>query len=167
MRKALPLYALIIAVIFVAGCGFEPLHGQSARTDSQSLYNDIFIDNIPGRSGQILRNELIDRFYTQGRPSDAAYILKIEGIEETQTNLDITVTADTTRNQLRLDTKMRLEDRSTGELLLERNLMSITSYNVLQSQFTTRVSEDNARENVLKDLARQIDTQIALYLKRR
>lgn len=166
MRKTIPIYALIIAAFIVAGCGFEPLHGQSTRTADQNLYNQIFIDNIPEREGQILRNELIDRFYTKGRPADPAYILKIDAIEETQTNLDVTATADTTRNQLRLDTKMRLEDRATGALLLERDLISITSYNVLQSQFTTRVSEDNARENVLKDLARQIDIQTGLYFKR-
>jgi LPS-assembly lipoprotein len=61
---------------------------------------------------------------------------------------------------------MDLVDISTGENVLSRPVKAITSYNVLGSQFTTRVSENDAREAALEDLARQIETQIALYLKR-
>jgi LPS-assembly lipoprotein len=50
--------------------------------------------------------------------------------------------------------------------VLSRTLLASTSYNVLSSQFTTRVSEDDARLNALNDLARQAEQQIVLYFER-
>lgn len=167
MKFTRHIFLMTIFLGLTTACGFEPLHGSRGYNESRAIYNDIYIDNIRDRSGQILRNDLIDRFYTQGRPTAPEYILRVSDIEETTSNLDLTATADTTRAQLRMDTKMRLEKKDTGELLLERELTSISSYNVLQSQFTTRVSEENVRENILKDLARQIDVQLALYFKRK
>jgi len=61
---------------------------------------------------------------------------------------------------------MTLTNKATNEQLLKRDLTVVTSYNILNSQFTTHVSETNARENALEDLARQIETQLALYFDR-
>lgn len=124
------------------------------------------ISNIPDREGQFLRNELIDRFYRNGRPSQIAFILEIAPIQESRVDLDITKTSDTTRGQLRLNSSMSLKDLRTGETVLNRSLVSIASYNILGNEFSTRVSEQNTRENALNDLARQIEQQLALYFKR-
>ena len=61
---------------------------------------------------------------------------------------------------------MVLRDTASGREILRRKLTAITSYNILQSQFTTRVSENDARNSALNDLARQIETQMSLYLRR-
>ena len=65
-----------------------------------------------------------------------------------------------------MDTKMTLSDYETREVLLERNIHALSSYNILGSEFATRVSEQNTRENVLNDLARQIENHTVLYFKR-
>ena len=49
---------------------------------------------------------------------------------------------------------------------MERDLESIASFNVLGSEFGNRISEQATRENVLKDIARQIELQLSLYFKR-
>lgn len=157
----------LVTVLFLAACGFTPLYGTAGDKGQVTAgLTDVYIDNIPDREGQYLRNALIDRFYLTGRPDNALYSLTVAPISESSADLDITKSSDATRAQLRLATRMLLTDRATGKLLLERNLTSITSYNVLQSQFTTRVSEQNARENALDDLARQIEQQLALYFRR-
>ena len=61
---------------------------------------------------------------------------------------------------------MTLTDKRTGELVLQRNLQSTASFNVLGSEFANRVTEQSTRENVIKDIARQIEMQLALYFKR-
>lgn len=156
----------LIALSSLAACGFKPLHTAGTSDSVRAEYNDIYIDNIPEEKGQFLRNELIDRLYTQGRPVDPSYILKVSSIQERRTNLDITISADTTRAQLRLDTTLRLLDKETNELLMTRDIYAITSYNILQSQFTTKVSQENARNNALIDLADQIDLHLGLYFSR-
>lgn len=166
---ALMLALASCAPLALAGCGFTPLYaapGTAGGGDVTAGLDSIHIDNIPNREGQYLRNQLIDRFYRSGRPADPAYRLKIDPIAETLTDLDITKSSSATRAQLRLNTHMTLRDAKTGQVLLDRPLVSVTSYNILQSQFTTRVSEENTRNNALDDLARQIEAQLALYLRR-
>ena len=124
------------------------------------------IGNIPDREGQYLRNALIDRFYRSGRPVNAAYDLDIDRITETLVDLDITKSSDATRGQLKVQTRLKLIGRASGSVVLERDVRSITSYNILGSEFATRVTEDNARTNALDDLARQIEMQLNLYFKR-
>lgn len=159
--------AAIIALVFVAACGFSPMYGSSGdRHVVQSALNDTYIDIIPNSEGQYLRNRLIDRFHTTGSPQSPHYRLSLSPVSETRTELDVTKTADTTRAQLRLNTSMLLAD-AAGQVIGRRDLSATASYNVLASQFTTRVSEDNARHNALDDLARQAEQQTVLMLKNR
>ncbi|AEP08387.1 LPS assembly lipoprotein LptE [Micavibrio aeruginosavorus] len=157
----------VLVALSVSACGFRPMYGTAAiPSGARVALNDVAISNIPDRSGQQLRNALIDRFYAEGRPADARYRLDIAPIQEIKTELDVTKSADTTRAQLRLRTTMVLVDGLTGQPVLERALSTITSYNVLGSQFSTRVTEQNARDNGLKDLSRQIEQAVVLYMNR-
>ena len=159
--------ALTFSLIILAACGFHPVYGVNKYTPVgvETKFQQISIANIPDREGQYLRNALIDRLYRNGRAEDAAYTLKIAPLNEIQRELDVTIDSDTTRAQLRLNTNMTLQDMKTKEVLISRPLNSIASYNVLGSEFTNRVSEQSTRENILDDLARQIEMQISLYFK--
>ncbi len=158
--------------MLVSACGFEPIYGVNNSKSGQAantkeMLANIDISNIPDRDGQYLRNALIDRFYPDSRPANAAYILNIDPIEENIIDLDITKSSDATRAQLHLKTQMNLVEKGSGKIILSRNLQAVSSYNILTSEFATRVSEQNTRENALNDLARQIDLQIGLYLRRK
>jgi LPS-assembly lipoprotein len=159
---------IMIALLSVAACGFRPVYGVNRDTPVgvETQLDKVYVENIPDREGQYLRNALIDRFYRSGRPSDPVYTLSMTPVSETLTELDITKTSDATRGQLRLDTNLRLIERASGKIVLERRLASITSYNILGSEFASRVTEDNARTNALDDLARQAEMQLSLYFKR-
>ncbi|MFN3826368.1 MAG: LPS assembly lipoprotein LptE [Micavibrio sp.] len=161
---------LMVGALFVlAGCGFQPLYGDHSLSTSQAVrdsLNSIKITNIPDQSGQYLKNALMDRLYSQGRPgANARYTLNVADLSEGITNLDITKTSDSTRAQLAISTSIRLVD-AKGEELLVRPLRAVTSFNILDSQFTTRIAEDAARRQVLDDLSRQIEMQLLLYFNR-
>lgn len=161
--------ALIAALCLLTACGFTPVYGTANNPPSQTVsaqMSQIYIDNIPNRSGQILRNHLIDQFYRDGRPANAAYQLSVQDLHEQTIDLDVTKTSDSTRAQLRIDAVMTLIDKNTGKTLLTRNLRTITSYNILGSEFATRITENDARENALKALAEQIEIQLGLYFNR-
>lgn len=159
-----------VLVLTLAACGFTPMYGKSgAGTTGLAAtegLDQVKIELIPDQSGVYLRNILIDNFYRGGYPSSPTYELKVTEIIEEIRDLDITVDSEATRKQITLNTEMELVDTATGKTVLSRSLSALTSYNVLGSQFTTRVSEDDAREAALADLARQIETQVALYFKR-
>lgn len=155
------------AALLLTGCGFEPVYGVNRRTQSgvETELAQIDIGGLPNREGQFLRNALIDLFYRDGRPESPRYSLDFQPIQESELDLDITKNADATRGQLRLSVNYKLVDTATRQVLLQREALSIASYNILSSEFTNRVSEQNTRENALNDLARQIEQQVVLYLK--
>ena len=153
--------------LMLGACGFAPLYGTLGRPAAdQSDFDSVSIAGIPDRSGQYLRNALMDRLYSQGRPDNARYTLTIEPIRENKTDLDLTKDSTVTRRQLRLTTHMALKDIATGQVVLDRDLLAVNSFNVLFNQYDTTVSEDDVRQNALDDLARQVEVQLALYFKR-
>ncbi len=162
---------ILLSLLLLSSCGFSSVYGEHktqygqayAVEDSLAL---ILIQPIPDREGQYLHNALINRFYQKGYPSEVLYTLHTSPINERLINLDITVDSDSTRGQMILKTNITLKNLTTNELLLRRSLQAVTSYNILASQFTNRVSEQNARENALDDLARQIELQIGLHFRR-
>ena len=160
---------LFAALAPLAGCGFAPMYGSGAGSTGVSApqgLDKVEIALIPDQSGVYLRNILIDHFYQNGYPSAPTHILSVTRIQELKSDLDITVDSEATRKQIKITGILHLTDRATGQVVLSRELKAFTSYNVLGSQFTTRVSENDAREAALTDLARQIETQTALYFKR-
>jgi LPS-assembly lipoprotein len=173
MRKA---FVCLVSgfCLLLSACGFEPVYGinRNMPVGVETRLADVEIGAIYGkdreydRAGQYLRNALIDRFYRAGRPASPRYHLEITELQEHLVELDITKSADATRGQLRISTAMILKDANTGEQLLGRHVAAITSYNILASEFSTRVTEDNARANALDDLARQIEQQLSLYFRR-
>ena len=162
-------YFLVFCILILPSCGFSPVYGTLGKDKDfgqEDLLSYISIDNIPDRDGQFLRNALIDRFYRAGRPTNPQFKLSVEKIQESLRDLDITEDSDATRGQLRLDTTIILSDLQTGDVLLERRLNAITSYNILRSEFANRISEQNTRENALNNLADRIERQLVLYFQR-
>jgi LPS-assembly lipoprotein len=161
--------AVLLTLLTLSACGFTPMYGggsSSGNNAIQEKLNAIDIANIPNQEGQSLRNQLIDRFYHKGRPANINYTLSFTPLIITKTDLDLTKNASATRSQYRLSTTITLTDRKTGTALLERGLYASASYDILASRFTTRVSEKNAEQNAIADLARQIEQQIVLYFRR-
>ena len=151
-------------VLTLAACGFSPMYAKDKGVRAD--LSNIQIANIPDRAGQYLRNELMDLFYRSGKPDTPAYDLNIVNFSETLIDLDITSSSTATRRQIRLGAEMILTDRKSGAEILRRNISVINSFNVLESQFSTRISENDARQTALNDMARRIESQLALYFNR-
>lgn len=158
-----------LVLLTLAACGFSPMYGSGVGSQGVSAtqgLDHVEIAVIPDQSGVFIRNVLTDHFYQDGYPSSPTHKLIVENLREREYNLDITRDSEATRKQLRVTASIILQDNATGAAVLRRDLTATTSYNVLGSQFTTRVSENDAREAALGDLARQIEAQVALYFKR-
>ncbi len=154
---------IVIATLFMTGCGFTP---QYAVTSGHPAVSDVLetvqIATIPDESGVQLKNALMDRFYPNGPAASFRYKLETNGISESRTDLDITIDEEATRRQIRVSTVITLRDLDTHDVILNRRVYALSSYNVLENQFTTRVAEQNARENAIADLARQIEQAVAI-----
>lgn len=171
-KKAVNKPYLLILLFVICGlplvsCGFHPVYGVNKYTaiGVEQYLEQVQIGNIPDREGQFLRNALIDRFYRNGRPANPKYNLSISDLSISSSDLDITIDSDTTRGRLTVTTSITLNDTDTKEELLSRNLRSTASYNILDSEYANRISEQNTLENIINDIARQIEEQLALRFK--
>lgn len=155
--------------LLLNACGFQPIYGnispQVGAQSTEDLLRSVDIEIIPNFEGQFLRNQLIDSMHNTGAAPSFQYVLKIGDISETKRDLDITKESNATIAQLRLATSLTLHRKSDNKIILKKSLWSTTSYNILESQFTTRISKDYARENGLKNIAQQVERQVSLALK--
>lgn len=156
----------LLCALALSGCGFRPLYAPPSALDTGTATSlaAVEISSIPDQSGVALRNHLLDRLHAHGATTPQ-YQLTVNPVSETREDLDITVDEDATRSQLRHTTSMTLTRLSTGEVLVQRSMYAIASYNILESRFATRVAAQNARDNNLDDLARQIEQAVVLALR--
>lgn len=171
-------FAALSFVLFLAACGFEPMYGShsaasttatadgAAPASVENVLDQVQIGIIPDAEGVYLRNLLIDRFYRSGYPSNPAYTLQTSKISQSRSDLDITFESEATRRLLTVSASIALYDNVNQAKLLERSFKVVNSYDVIGSQFSTRVGEQDALESALADIARQIELQISLYLNR-
>jgi LPS-assembly lipoprotein len=168
-RKTKQTIAIIGCFVLVS-CGFQPLHTvQDPKVNNQTALvgNNIEISNIPNRSGQYLRNVLIDNMYLSGYPQNARYRLDVSKLSENITRLGVRRDASSTRAQMKISADIKLYDKHLGQTVLNRSFRTTNSFNILDSQYSTRVSEQYARDRALEDIAKQITTEMALFSHRR
>jgi LPS-assembly lipoprotein len=163
-------FFILAGFLFLTACGFEPVYknaslvGEPSQT-SRSL-NRVDIATIPNREGQALRNALIDRIYLGGYPSNPEYRLLISPITETIVEIGVDKDDNASRAQLRQETIMHLVRIDNAQTVLTRPIRATAGYNILLGQFTTFVTENDAREQAIRTLADNIVTQLELYFTR-
>ncbi len=167
-RTAL-LLGLALTLPALSACGFRPVYGTGAasvggKAAAAELAN-VAIDPIPERSGQVLRNLLIDRMYAEGRPGNPAWRLRV-GLSSVEEDLGIRKDATATRARLRLTANYELVDTGTNQVVYRSFSRSIVSYNLLEEQYATLVAEQDAYDRGLNELAEDIRTRLALYFAR-
>jgi LPS-assembly lipoprotein len=165
--------AIITASLFLlTSCGFEPMHGThsnapaaEAETVSTAM-PDMEVASIPDRDGQYLRNLLMDRLYTRGRPANPPYTLTFSKLVKNIANLGIQKDATATRAQIQISTHMVLIDNNTGKAVLQRDLKTVGAYNLLDDQLSTLMSQQNITDSILQEMRSDAVTELSLYFRR-
>lgn len=164
-RNGLGLMAVVLSA-GLAGCGFHPLYGGAgggpAASDSLAA---VEIEPMRDRVGQQMHNFLRDRLNPYGQPTSPSYRLRVE-LTESINELGVRKDETATRANLRMRARFTLMDSSGGQELLSGRATSTTSYDILQDPFATTVSEGDARERALRELADDIQTRLAVYFSK-
>lgn len=159
----------VTLLALVAGaCGFQPLYGTKDEVPMSDELALVDIAPIKDRIGQELRSRLLDALTPKGPPDKPRYSLSVqltETIEQTAvqktafaTRANMTVTASFTLTDLRAP---KAEDRrKTGG-----STQVVSSYNILNSTFTTLAAENDARSRAVAEIAEEIRVRLALWLR--
>ena len=150
----------------VGGCGFRPLYGTTANgeTVTEGLQS-VDVGVIPDRTGQILRTLLIQRLNPRGVPTEPRYQLTAR-VTESEERLGVTDADDATRANLTLVVNYDLRNAETRDSVTAGQLRTITSFNILDDEYATRVGRDSARERGLTQSADDLVLRLSLLLNR-
>lgn len=155
----------------LAGCGFEPLYGQRGATGGSAAEELAAIRILPiaNRTGQMLYNELRDRLNPRGKPAQPRYELAISLTEEvdefafrgdeTATRANLTLTADYV-----LQRSVAESPSGKAEPVARGRARITTAYDILESQFATIISIDDARARSVRALSDDLQARLAVAL---
>lgn len=156
---------IVCCGFLLAGCGYRPLYGERGA-DGASVVDELAlvrIEAIPNRIGQQLYNLLRERLNPQGKPGAPKYALKVT-LTEQRENLFLEKDETATRANLTLKADFTLSRIDGGSVIAKGLSRSVSSYDILASQFASVVSEEDALLRGVRVISDDIKTRVALAL---
>jgi LPS-assembly lipoprotein len=162
--KKFPLagWGLLLSLTLLPGCGYQPLYG--ANTPAAQQLPLVQINNIPDRLGQQLRNRLIDRFYSDGRPASPEYTLDVSLVPSVY-KLGIALDDSATRAELNLAANYILRNMQ-GAAVFTGSTTAVTNFNILRSQYATLIGEQDAYDRSVAQVSEDITRRVSLFFNR-
>jgi len=161
MRK---LIALAMSSL-LAACGLQPMYaGGGSGAVAQGLAA-IDVASIEGKAGWLVRNALVDRL---GMSTDQGVSPRYRLDVRLDDRLEgFALLSDDTigRERRTLRARYQLVDVSSGDIVLDASAGSDAGIDVVSSEYATIAAEQTALENLAKDVADRIVTNIALELR--
>ena len=161
-----------MASLCLASCGFEPLYGPHSAVEApgvESHLAQIKIVQLPERTGQILRNHLLDKINPAGEPT------------QPEAHLDVDVTLAKQSTSLRRDgttqrfnmlamVKVILRDKDNKKILYEDTINRTASFSIGDATaafgYASTVSESDAKKRTLLLVAEDLHLMLATYYKK-
>lgn len=161
-RGLLRLAAVAGLALPAAACGYRPVYRGGARNSpvAQDLAK-VRVALIPERIGQILRNELEQEIAAAGRNQPKVYTLDVRPVL-TSSSLGIEKDATATRARLMLESPYWLLGPDQAVLFSGR-VTSVASYNILDDQYATVISREDAEKRVARDTAERILSRLSVH----
>jgi len=154
-----------LAAIALSACGFRPLYATGEQGFEGSDLSDIRLTTVRGGGDSRYPLEEALRSNLPNAKGDARYEVAVQLRERRQA---VAVRTDNTTQRFNylLTASIQYVDKETGERRLQ-NLQSTTSFGVVSSQYASLIGREDAARRAGIDLARQIQTDMALYVKGR
>jgi LPS-assembly lipoprotein len=157
--------AVLLIGLLLSGCGFRPLYGNHTIGTASSHFLHIEINSIKDRDGQQLRNELIRRLYGGNKRLATTYRLNTK-LNESISSLAVQKNAFATRGNLIKSAVFSLINTDTGTKQFSGTSRVTVSYNILNSEFASLLSEKNARERAVRELSEDIRVRLGVHFDR-
>ena len=148
----------------VAGCGYHPLYGDRADAVTSTDLAQVYVGPISDRTGQQLRNFLLERLSTKGDQTRPIYTLNV-ALSIASTGVSLSRDNTTSRTSITATAKYALTETASGRTLYTSTSRATDAYDVLVSDFGTLVSRDDAVNRALREVSDDIRTQLAIYFQ--
>ncbi len=155
----------LTALAPLGACGFSPLYAENKQGETVSdKLATVRVEPLRDRVGQQMHNLLRDRFNPKGQPAAADYSL-VMSVTETIRELAVRQDETATRANLTLDANFGLRRTNDGEEVLNGRSTSTTSYDILREPFASTISERDARDRALREVADDVQARVAIFFR--
>lgn len=132
--------------VLLAGCGYRPLYGKHGP-ENASVVDELTlvrIESIPDRIGRQIYNMLRERLNPYSQPERPRYVLRVE-LTESRGRLFLEEDETATRADVTLKANFVLTRLEDSAIVARGSSRSVSSYDILSSQFASVVSQEDAR----------------------
>ncbi len=169
--KAVSLKTAMLAIMLsctgalLSGCAFKPLYGTTAtNAQLQDTLKSVSIPEVPGRVGQVVRNELIFRF-TGGGHADAPQYKLTLAVKESVKSQFVRRDGDSAGQFLELTTSFKLYRLSDDKLpILEGTSFAKAAFVDNTSIYSNVRSRRDAEDRAAKTTAEDLQVRISAFL---
>lgn len=154
----------VLLALSLAGCGFEPVHGQATRARFELPLNAISIETDRTPLAQLLRAEIEDGINPGANREEHLFRLTI-GLTETETSLFINPDGTSSRGDIVFSSQYSLARAKDGKVVDTGSLSRLSSYNISENaDYATYVSREDARKRAVIELAQDYKLRLANLL---
>src|SRR5690242_5200422 len=156
--------AVLAASLLLSACGLHPLYGGGTSGLVARELRSVEVGPIPGRSGWLVRNKLVDRLGESGS-GPARYRLDVT-LDDNITAFGLRADRAATQERRTLRARYQLVDASKGTVVLDASAGSDAGIDIVSSEYATVAAEQTALENLTDIVADQITARVALFASR-
>lgn len=158
------LAALLFCTVSLAGCGLQPMYAGGGSGAVARGLSGVQVAAIDGRAGWLVRNALNDKLSASG---DATPRYRLDVRLDDQLESFGLLRDDTVGRERRsLRARYQLVDLGSGTVLVDATAGSDAGIDVISSDYATVAAEQTALENLARDVADRIVTNVALQLRK-
>ncbi len=162
--RKIPLFLVLLAL---SGCGFTPMYGNTDNaTPVAQKMEQVQVQNIPERTGQLLRLSLQNQFYRNGMPTQQLYLLSVN-YSINVIGIGVQSDTSTTRERFIGTAQWRLSPvGAPSKAIASGTATTEDAANVIDQQYFALTLETSTVDQELADIiAQQIADQVAAYFK--
>src|SRR5207237_525264 len=148
----------------LSGCGLQPLYGGGTGSPVAATLRSVQVAPIPGKSGWLVRNKLVDRLGESGG-GVAAYRLDVT-LDDNITAFGLRSDRAATQERRTLRARYQLVSLPNGAVVLDATAGSDAGIDIVSSEYATVAAERTALEQLSETVADPIVARRALYAKR-
>ncbi len=164
MKTKLGSLAALWVAAYVAGCGFHPLYGPAAHVPASLA--QIYVDIIPGRTGQLFRQSLQERLQGSAGSPLQHYVLNVS-YSLSQQGIGIEANNASTRNRFVGVANWTLRKPGLlGEKVTSGLARTVDGNDVIVAQFFYNdLNAEVVNRRIGDALADQITQSLAIYFR--
>lgn len=163
MRRSAALILALLLPLALSACGLQPLYAGGGNGAVAQGLAAIEVPAIEGKAGWLVRNALVDRLGERGAGA-ARYRLDVR-LDDKLEGLGLLSDDTIARERRTLRARYQLVDLNSGEVVVDATAGSDAGIDVVSSEYATIAAEQTALENLSRQIAERIITQLALQMR--